>query len=134
MTVAHTLPVRAGSVLALASGLEWLGEAGHMLGLSRGRCGGRHRESRVERAWLPGARTGGGITTYVCIHEYNVFTDVFSGGRDTCINTCIRSACACIQQLGLYSIKSSRVNEDYEPEDAEKQEHGLGAGRRVCSA
>ena len=46
------------------------------------------------------SRAGGGITTYVCIHEYVVFTVVFSGGRDTVLIHRIRSPCAGIQQLG----------------------------------
>ena len=43
----------------------------------------------------------GGITTYVCIHEYVVFTVVFSGGRDTVLIHRIRLPCAGIQQLGF---------------------------------
>ena len=38
---------------------------------------------------------------YVCIHEYVVFTVVFSGGRDTVLIHRIRSPCAGIHMLQL---------------------------------
>jgi hypothetical protein len=87
---------------AFASGLEWRGEAGDMLGLGRGRCGGLgvHR-GRFPRGCLVCSRADGGITTYVCIHEYIVFTVVFSGGRDTVLIHRIRSPCAGIHILGF---------------------------------
>ena len=49
------------------------------------------------------SRADGGITTYVCIHEYIVFTVVFSGGRDTVLIHRVRSPCAGIHILGLAS-------------------------------
>ena len=62
------LSYRRRALPALASGLEWHGEAGDMLGLGRGRCGGlgRHRGTRV-RAWLSRVRAqmGGLPPTYV---------------------------------------------------------------------
>ena len=81
-----------------------------MLGLGRGRCGGlgRHRgESSILGVAVSCTRADGGITTYVCIHEYIVFSVVcgheyivFSGGRDTVLIHCIRSSCAGMQTLG----------------------------------
>ena len=75
-----------------------------MLGLGRGRCGGlgRHRgESSILGVAVSCTRADGGITTYVCIHEYVVFSVVCSGGRDTVLIHRIRSSCAGMQTLGI---------------------------------
>jgi hypothetical protein len=71
-----------------------------MLGLGRGRCGGLGVHRGRFLAAVSCSRADGGITTYVCIHEYIVFTVVFSGGRDTVLIHRIRSPCAGIHILG----------------------------------
>ena len=106
MTVAHTLPARAGSVTDAAR-FRPLPAASN--GVARPvTCSVSVVVGAVvsvfigvgSRVAVSCSRADGGITTYVCIHEYIVFTVVFSGGRDTVLIHRIRSPCAGIHILG----------------------------------
>ena len=72
---------RASPLPALASGLEWRGEAGDWVTCSVSVVVGAVVSVFIgvgSRVAVSCSRADGGITTYVCIHEYVLYSPLYS--------------------------------------------------------